>query len=202
MEWDKLATEEVLQKTAKALQGRGFEVIITENKEEAKEKALALIPEGSEVMHVTSKTLDEAGISKAIDEGKYTSLKKMIMAVENDAERHALRKKSTTPEYGIGSVHAVTEDGQVMIASGSGSQIPIYAFGATHLIWVVGTQKIVKNLDQAFKRVYEYSLPLESERVNKAYNITTGSSVNKILIMEKEKPGRIKLIFVKEKLGF
>ena len=201
MEWNKLATEEVLQKTIKALEARGFEVIVAENKEDAKKKALALIPEGSEVMHVTSRTLLEAGIAQALDEGKYVSLRKMIMAVTNDAERLQLRKKSTSPEYGIGSVHAVTEDGQVVIASASGSQLPVYAYGATNVIWVVSTMKIVKNLDMAFRRINEYILPLESERVRKEYKMP-GSSVNKILIMEKERPGRIKLIFVKEKLGF
>jgi hypothetical protein len=78
--------------------------------------------------------------------------------------------------------------------------LPVYSFGATNLIWVVGTQKIVKNLDDAFKRIREHTLPLEIERMKKAYNM--GSNINKILIFENERPGRIKLIFVKEILGF
>ncbi len=201
MAWDKLADNGTLEKTAQALRKRGFEVMIVDSGDEARKKVLELLPKGSEVMNVTSTTLDQIGVSKDIEDGEYTSLRKMIMSVDDERERHLARKRSLTPEYGIGSVHAVTEDGQVMIASASGSQLPIYAYGADHVIWVVGTQKIVKNLDDAFKRVYEHSLPLESERAHRAYHIP-GSSVNKILIFEKETPGRIQIIFVREKLGF
>jgi L-lactate utilization protein LutC len=201
MEWTKLANDETIAKTSKALKDRGIDVIVVKNKEDAKKKVLEMIPQGSEVMQVSSTTMDEIGISKEIENGNYNSLRKMIMAVNDEAARLELRKKSSSPEYGLGSVHAVTEDGQVVIASRSGSQIPIYAYGATNLIWVVGTQKIVKNLDHAFKRIYEHSLVLEGERIGKVYG-KPGSSIDKILIVEKERPGRITLIFVKEQLGF
>ncbi len=99
-------------------------------------------------------------------------------------------------------MHAVTEDGKVLIASNSGSQLPAYAYGSGHVIWVVGAQKIVKNLDEGIKRIYEHSLPLESERARKAYGVP-GSAVNKLLIINKEIiPGRITMILTKEKLGF
>lgn len=95
----------------------------------------------------------------------------------------------------------MTEDGQVVIASATGSQLPSYAYGASNVIWVVGTQKIVKNLDEAMKRVYEYVFPLEKERAMKVAGMK--SSVNKILLINKEAtPGRIHIIFVQEKLGF
>jgi L-lactate utilization protein LutC len=202
MAWNELASDSSVEKTAQALRKRNIEVFVVGTKEEAKAKALELMPEGSEVMHVTSVTLEQTGIANAIDSGNYKSLKKMIQSVTDDGARHELRRKSSIPEFAIGSVHAVTEEGEVVIASGSGSQLAIYVFGATNLIWVVSTKKIVKNLDAAMKRIYEYTLPLESARLNAAYNITTGSSVSKILIVNKERPGRIKLIFVKEELGF
>ena len=202
MEWDRLADDERVDRTANALRERGIEVIIVQNREEARRKALELIPKKAEVLHVASVTLDEIGVSRHIDEsGDYESLGAKVRSVNDAAERERLRKLTLSPKYAIGSVHAVTEDGQIIDVSASGSQIPVYSYGAENLILVVGTQKIVKNLDEALKRVYEYVLPLESERARKAYGVP-GSSVNKILIIEKEKPGRTKLIFVKEKLGF
>ncbi len=202
MEWDKLADEKSIEKTANALRERGIDVVIVQNREDAKRKVIELIPKKAEVLHVASVTLEQIGVSKHIDEsGDFESLGVRIRGISDAAERERLRKLTLSPEYAVGSAHAVTEDGQIVDVSASGSQIPVYAYGAEHLILVVGTQKIVKNLDAALKRVYEYVLPLESERARKAYNVP-GSSVNKILIIEKEKPGRTTLIFVREKLGF
>lgn len=167
----------------------------------AREKVLELMPQGAEVMEASSTTLEQIGITKEINEsGRYKSLKKEIMSVVQKDMRDAFRRKSTSPDYSIGSIQAVTEDGQMVVASGSGSQIAPYVYGAANLILVVGTNKIVKDLDHAFKRIYGHSLVLESERMKKVYG--TGSSVNKILIIEKDQPNRIKLIFVKEALGF
>ena len=113
-----------------------------------------------------------------------------------------MKKTGAAPEYCIGSVHAVTQDGKVFIASNTGSQLPSYAYGSANVIWVVGTQKIVKDFDEANERIYKYTLPLESERARKAYGVP-GSAVNKMLIVNKEvAPGRITIIFVNEKLGF
>ena len=107
-----------------------------------------------------------------------------------------------TSDYSLGSVHAVTEGGEVVIASNTGSQIPAYAYGSPKVIWVVGTQKIVKDMNMAMKRVYDYVLPLESDRAHKAYGVS-GSNVSKILILNKEiTPKRITMILVKEKIGF
>ena len=203
MDWTKLADDNTIEKTAEALNKNGFETIIVETKEEAKNKALELIPKGSEVMEMTSMTLQDTGILKAIEEsGEYNSLRKKQLAINDEKERREFRKHNLGPQYAIGSVHAITQDGKALIASGSGSQLPAYAFGADNVIWVVSTQKIVKNLDDGIKRIYEHSLPLESERINKLYNMTSGSSVSKILIYNKERAGRIKIILVKEKLGF
>lgn len=202
MKWLKLADNKTIEKTANALRGRGIEVIIANNGKEAGEKVLELIPAGSEVMDVSSTTLNEIGLSKEIQEsGRYASVNKKIMSVDQKEMRNAMRRMSAAVEYVVGSVHAVTEDGKVVVVSNSGSQLPPYAFSATNVIWVVGTQKIVKNLDEAFERIKEHTFPLEDARMKKVYGM--GSGINKILIFEKEiMPNRIKLIFVKEKLGF
>ncbi len=200
--WNNTASEEELQRASKSLESRGIEVIIADTGEDAKRKVMSLIPKGAQVMAVSSVTLDETGISAEIEGGDYVSVKKAVMSLGDDVQRAEARRKSSHSEYVVGSVHAVTQDGQVLVASGSGSQLPFYAYSSKHVIWVVGTQKIVRNLDDAMKRLYEYVLPLESERIRKAYPSRSGSSVNKVLIFEKEMPGRIKLVFVKERLGF
>jgi hypothetical protein len=115
-------------------------------------------------------------------------------------KRAEARRDATASDYGTGSVHAITEDGQMFVASATGSQIGFYSYGARKVVLVAGTQKIVKDMSSALNRIYEYVLPLENARADKAYNGT--SSVNKLLIINKEMPGRISLVLVKEKLGF
>jgi hypothetical protein len=97
-------------------------------------------------------------------------------------------------------VHAVTQDGKVLVASNTGSQLSSYANAAAHVIWVVGTQKIVRDLDDGLRRIYEHSLPLENERAKKAYGME--SAVNKILIVNRDTPGRISMVLVKQAVGF
>lgn len=202
--WDQLASKESRDKTIESLKSNGINAFFVEDGQKAKEEVLKIIPEGMEVFNQTSVTLDALGIPKEINEsGKYDSVRNKLNTMDRGTQGSQMQKLGAAPDWAIGSVHAVTEEGYILIASNTGSQLSSYAGGAQHVIWVVGTQKIVKNNDEAFKRIYEYVLPLESERANKAYNITTGSNVSKLLIVNKEvKPGRITLIFVGEKLGF
>jgi hypothetical protein len=116
-------------------------------------------------------------------------------------QNREMQKMGATPEYMIGSVHAVTEAGRVIIASKTGSQLAGYAAAAEHVIWVVGTQKIVPTLEDGLRRLEEYTLPLEDARSLKVYGVN--SSINKLLIVNREyKPGRTTMILVKENLGF
>lgn len=185
------------QKIIDNLTNNGFEVYSFETNEEVINKVHELIPEGSEVMTMTSTTLDQLGLSTEINEsGKYNSVKTKLYSGDEGAKVTA-----SVPEYTIGSVHAVTESGQLVIASATGSQIPAYVYGGKSVVLVVSTQKIVTDLDAAFKRINEYVLPLETQRAMKAYGV--GSSVNKLLIINKEAtPSRIKLLFINQKLGF
>lgn len=151
-------------------------------------------------MNMSSMTLDATGIAKEINEsGRFDSVRKKFasMGKGNKEMKHI----GAAPQFAVGSVHAVTEEWHLLIASASGSQLPAYAYGANRVIWVVGTQKIVKDTDEGIKRIYEHSLKLEDQRARKAYGV--GSGVNKILIVNKEVvSGRITVILVKEKLGF
>jgi len=203
MDFTKLATQEQIDKVIRALNENGIEVVIAENKNDAKEKVLDMIPKGSEVMDMTSVSLLESGITEEIEKsGKYISVKNKLYSLDRETQKKEMNILGATSDYSLGSVHAVTEGGEVVIASNTGSQIPAYAYGSPKVIWVVGTQKIVKDMNMAMKRVCDYVLPLESDRAHKAYGVS-GSNVSKILILNKEiTPKRITMILVKEKIGF
>lgn len=200
--WDKLADDAALEKTKKALEANGIKVEVAANGQEAKEKALSLISEGATVMTATSTTSQQIGLDTAIDESQeFVSLRKKITALPESEQRTEARRINSAPDYVVGSVHAVTEDGKAVIASNSGSQLPAYAFSAAHVIWVVGTQKIVKKLDDAMMRIEEYTFKREDERMMQTYGMHSG--IRKLLIINSEIiPGRITLVFVKENLGF
>ncbi|MBI2334309.1 LUD domain-containing protein [Candidatus Daviesbacteria bacterium] len=201
-QWNQLADQDTVNKTTQSLKANGIDAKFVKSGEQAKEEVLKLIPKGAEVFNETSVTLDTIGIPKELNEsGKYSSIRNKLNSMNREIEGSEMQKMGAAPEYAVGSVHAVSEDGRVLIASDSGSQLPAYAYGSTHVIWVVGTQKIVKNTDDGIKRIYEYVLPLENERAQKAYGM--GSGVSKLLIINKEKtPGRLTLILVNQKLGF
>jgi L-lactate utilization protein LutC len=204
--WEKLATDEELDKAIAALKENGISSVVVSSGEEAKEKVLSMLPEGAEVMNMTSVTVDKIGLSYEIMEsGKFTSVKNELSKLDRAKDGHLMQQLGAAPEYAVGSVHAVTQDGKVMIASNTGSQLPAYAYGASHVIWVVGTQKIVKNLDEGEERLYNHTLPLESARAQVAYGLPEGykSNVSKLLIVSREvNPNRITIVFVKELLGF
>ncbi len=200
--YGKLATEDVIQKTAKALKSNNFNVIVVENGEDAKKEVLQLIPPKAEVFTMTSQTLETIGLTKEINEsGKYDAVRPKLFAMDRNKQAREMAKLGAAPDWVVASVHAVTEDGHLLIASNTGSQLSAEAYAGGKVIFVVGCQKIVKNIDEGIKRIYEYSLPLEDERARKAYGVP--SAVNKILIINKEvDPQRITVILVKEKLGF
>ena len=202
MVWNKIAEDATVERTVKSLTANGFNVFVVENGFKAKRKVLELIPQGSEVYTLSSVTVDAIGLSKELDEsGRYVSLRKTIWSNKDPSERHTIRRLSAAPNYAVGSVHAVTQDGQLVIASNTGSQLAPHAYGADKMIWVIGTQKIVGTLDDAFKRINDYTLPLENERMLNIYGMK--SNVSKLLIINKEiNPERATVILVKENLGF
>jgi L-lactate utilization protein LutC len=197
-EFAQVASGERLQKTAEALKQNGMEALVTDTGEDARQKVLEIIPAGARVFNMTSVTLDTIGISEYVMEsGRYQPVRKELELADNRRKREL----AAAPDWAIGSVHAVTEEGRAVIASATGSQLPAYAYGAEKVVWIVGGQKIVEDLNEAFRRIYEYVFFLEDERARKAYGV--GSGVNKLLVINKEiAPNRITVILVREKLGF
>ena len=199
--WSKTADKAIVDKTMSALKANGIEAFLVHTGEEAKNKVLELIPHGSEVMTMTSATNDAIGLTKELNEsGKYKPIRDKIYAMDKKTQGTEMKRLGSAHEFTVGSVHAVTEDGHVLIASASGSQLPAYAYGGGKVIWVVGTQKIVKNVEEGMKRIHDYTFPLEDARALKVYGVN--SAISKILIVNKENPGRITIVFVNEVLGF
>ena len=201
--WNTLPNIKIMERTVVALKQNGFEAMVVASAVEAKQKFLEIIPQGSEVMDMTSITLETLGLVSEIQEsGKYNSVKKKLSSMDRKTQGREMQRLGAAPEWAVGRVHAVTQDGHVLIASNSGSQLPAYAYGSDHVVWIVGAQKIVENIDEGMKRIYEHSLPLESDRAKKAYGVP-GSFVSKILILNREpKPGRMHIIVVNEVLGY
>ena len=201
-DYSQAATEEELQKAKHALEENGFKVEILDSLQAAREKVAEIIPEGSEVFTGTSVTLDTSKITEDMNEsGRYVSVREKFMPLYGKPEKAVeMRRIGSGADYALGSVHAVTLEGHLVIASATGSQLPGYAYGASNVIWVVGAQKVVKDLSEALDRLETYTFPLENERSKKAYG--SGSSINKILITRKEPTGRGTVLLLRQTVGY
>src|SRR6266545_7596355 len=190
-EFTKLADDEQIRRTAQALEARNIRTLIAETGEEARRMFFELVPEGAEVFLGASVTLETLGIKDEIDKsGRYDSIRPKMFAMNRETQGSEIRKLGGAPDYAAGSVHAVTEAGQVLIASNTGSQLGPYASGAGKVIWVAGAQKLVKDFEEGMRRIQEYDVPLEEVHMQQLYN--SGTGVNKVLIVNHEiRPNRI-----------
>ena len=196
-----LPDEHTLAATVTALEEHGFSVEVVDDLDAARQAVLARIPRGSSVMTNTSVTLAETGIADAINEnGHYDSARARMAGLDFATQLREMKAIGGQPDYALGSVHAVTRDGTLVIASASGSQLASYAWGAANVIFVVGAQKLVPTLEAARERVYSHSLVLEDARAVVAYG--QHSSVGKILEIHSELPGRIHIVLIREAVGY
>ena len=205
-DWKAPASRESIERTLQALQANGLQAVLAANAAEARQKVLAMLPAGSEVFTMTSVTLEATGLSKEINEpGRFASIRNKLNTMDPKTQEREMRKLCAAPDFAIGSVHAVTEDGQLLIASNTGSQLPAYAYSAGKVIWVVGAQKIVRDRDEGLRRLREHVLGLETVRARKAYGLpeSWNSFYSKVLTFNREvNPGRAHLVLVNEALGF
>lgn len=196
-----LPDDATLSATIRALGEHGFSVQVVDNLDAARQAVLDRIPHGSSVMTNTSMTLKEAGIDDSINgEGPYESARNKMLGLDFQTQAQEMKAISGQADYALGSVHAITLDGSLFIASASGSQLAAYAWGASKVILVAGTQKLVPSAEAARERIYEHSLKLEDVRAQAAYG--QRSSVGKILEVHQDQPGRIHLVLVKQVVGF
>jgi acyl-CoA hydrolase len=196
-----LPDEHTLAATVVALEEHGFSVEVVDDLDAARQAVLARIPHDASVMTNTSITLTETGIADAInDGGPYDSARNKMAQLDFGTQLRQMKEIGGQPDYALGSVHAVTRDGTLVIASASGSQLASYAWGAANVIFVVGTQKLVPSVDAARERIYQHSLVLEDARAVAAYG--QHSFVGKILEIHQELPGRIHVVLVRQPTGF
>ena len=196
------ADEARVQRAAAALESNGFTVLRAADAAEAKQIVMGLIPDGAEVSHGASETLDLTGITAELDQsGRYDPIRPRIFSMDRKTQGEQIRRLGAAPDFMLGSVHAVTETGSLLTASMGGSQLGPYASGAGRVILVVGTQKIVSDVEEGLRRIEEYSYPLEDARAQAAYGVH--SAINKVLIINGEiTPGRITVVLVDEAIGF
>ena len=197
-----LPDEPALEATVVALEEHGFSVEVVGDLDAARQAVLARIPDGSSVMTNTSVTLAETGIADAIndDGGRWESARNKMFALDFATQAQQMKGIGGQPDYALGSAHAVTRDGTLVIASASGSQLASYAWGAANVIFVIGAQKLVPDLPAAHERIYQHSLPLEDARAQAAYG--QHSQVGKVLELHQEMPGRIHVVLIRQQVGF
>ncbi|MFC9288827.1 LUD domain-containing protein [Streptomyces sp. NPDC057052] len=190
-----------LERVAAALRANGFAAEILDDAAEARARIEDLLPEGAGVLTGASETLRLSGIDEDINTGgRYDAVRPRIRAIDRATGADEIRRLAAGPEFVVNSVAAVTETGSLVLASGSGSQLPANAGGAAHAVWIVGAQKVVPDLSTALRRVEEYALPMENARAQAVYGMP--SAVNRLLILNAEpRPGRGTVLLLREAIG-
>jgi hypothetical protein len=201
-EFSRVAPREQIRAVANALERNGVACTVVDSGEQAREAVRSLLPVGAEVYNNTSRTLEVIGVAEDIERsGEYQPLRPRLYQMDREMQGREMRQLSASPDWVVGSVHALTEEGSLLIASASGSQLGPIASGAGHVILVVGAQKVVPDLDTGLRRIDEYCFPLEDRRARQAYGVPSG--VNHVLVINKAvATGRITAILVNEALGF
>jgi hypothetical protein len=201
-EFGRLPPEGEVMAVVGALENNGITAMAVGSGEDARSAVLSILPVGAEVFNNTSRTLELAGLAEDIERsGLYQPLRPRLYQMDREMQGREMRQLSAAPDWVVGSAHAVTADGSLVIASASGSQLGPIVSGAGHVILVVGAQKIVPDLDTALRRIYEYCFPLEDARARQAYGVPSG--VNNLLVISRAVfAGRLTAIMVNEVLGF
>ena len=201
-EFSQLASREDVLTVAAALEGNGITCTVVDSGAEARAAVRSILPVGAEVYNNTSRTLEIIGVAEDIERsGQYQPLRPRLYQMDREMQGREMRQLSASPDWVVGSVHAVTKEGSLIIASASGSQLGPIVAGAGHVVLIVGGQKIVHNFDTGLRRIYEYCFPLEDRRAREAYGVPSG--VNNLLVINKAvAPGRITTVLVNESLGF
>jgi LUD domain len=194
------ASDAELETLANNLRARNFDVVVVQTGAEAKAEVLKRIPEGVRIHSGKSKTLEDIGLFDTLMSDEYDFVRKQTMKLDRITQRREMVRLGATPDLMISSVQAVTEAGQLVVVSASGSQIGAVSTGAEKLILVIGSQKIVPNLDAAFQRIQEHVLPYEDARLLEMLGIHT--SWTRTLILEREfTPGRTTVVLVRNPVG-
>ncbi len=205
MDYTTVATEEQIARAVEGLAGRNVQATVVPGKAAALATIKDWIPSGASVMNGASKTLEGIGYIDYLKAGQHgwNNLHAAIVAETDPDKQRQLRRQSVLSDYYLGSVHALAETGEFIIASNTGSQLPHIVFTSPNLIFVVGAQKLVPTLKEAADRLEQHVIPLEDQRMMQAYG--SGTQLNKIVVFKGEnaKSGRtVRMLIVREALGF
>ncbi len=197
-----LASDRQIDEAAAALEHKGMTSLVVESGDQARDAVRSILPIGAEVFNNTSRTLEAIGVAEDIERsGLYQPLRPRLYQMDREMQAREMRQLTATPDFVVGSVHAVTEGGSLLIASASGSQLGALVSGAGHVILVIGGQKLVADVDTGLRRIHEYCFPLEDRRAREAYGVPSG--VNNVLIINRAMtPNRISAVLVRQSLGF
>lgn len=200
-EFAKPADAATLELVADHLRARNFDAVIVDDADQARDEVLSRLPEGVEVHSAKSRTLEEIGVfGELMGSDRWNMLRRRTMAMDRRTQMDEIRRLTAAPDWMVGSVQAVTQDGEMVVASASGSQIGPYAGSSAHLILVVGSQKIVPDLAAALRRVTEHVQPYEDLRLREQLGV--GTMAARILLMEGDfRPGRTTVILVRQPVG-
>ena len=195
------ASRERLERAAAALRANGFEVFVADELEQAKRRVLEQLPSGAEVHEGASVTMETLGVTAEVEHsGNYNPVRPRLWAMDRETQLREIRKLGAGPDYVTGSAHAVTEDGHLVFASKTGSQLAAYAWGAGRVVLAVGAQKIVRDVDEGLRRIHEYVYPLEDQHALDLYGIH--SAVNNILVVNAQETPRISIVLIDQPVGF
>jgi hypothetical protein len=190
-----------IEHVASALRSHNVEAIVVETGADARQVVLDMIPEGAEVHTGKSKTLDDIGVyAELVGSGRYDAIRPRIFTMDRQTEGREIRKLIASPDVMLGSVAAITDDGALIAASATGGQLAAYAAGAGRLILIVGSQKIVSDLEGALRRIRDVVFPYENAQVREKLGVDT--MLEKVLIIYGEwLPGRTTVVLVREPVG-
>ena len=197
----KPASEERVQRAAKALKAHNFAVEVFDTLAQARAYVVSILTKDQTIATASSETVMLSGLDEDINRsGKFNAIRPQLEKMDRNTQRAEMRKLMSSADVVVGSVQAITEDGRAVSASASGSQLALYASGAGKVIWVVGSQKVVPDLDTAMRRIQYYSYPKEDIRARAKYGMP--SALLKVLTVNGDFPGRITVVLIRETVGY
>ena len=201
VDYTQAASEATIEKVAAALTANNIETVIVEDGAEARSRILEIIPAGAEVYTAKSKTVQDIGLFEELnDPERYDAVRPRYMAMDRATQGDEIRKLMTGPNFIVGSVQALTEEGMLVAVSYSGGQVAAYAGGAGRVLLVVGSQKIVPDFETAMQRVQEHAFPYEDKLLREQLGV--GTQVAKVLQIRLEgRPGRTTVFLVRQPVG-
>ncbi|MBQ7915267.1 MAG: lactate utilization protein [Firmicutes bacterium] len=206
-----LRNQKIGPRVVEALKKRHFEAYYCDTAQEAKVKALSLIPEGDVVAWGGSVTLEQIGVIDELRSGKYNVIDRDT--AQSGAERVQLMRQALLADTYMASSNAMTEDGQLVNIDGNGNRVAAMIYGPKNVILVIGMNKVVKTLEDAWQRARNLAAPTNVQR----FGLETPCSVTGscadctspdcicayISTIRVSRPaGKIKIVLVGENLGF